>query len=183
MMLLSVCQMAFFGFLRCGEFTVKTKNELQNCITIADIKFAQDMSFYTLNLKASKTDPFRQGVDIHIFENNDLKPVQTMSNFVSLRISQGATSSSVLFADSDGTVLTRQMFIGYFKHVLAVLGIDDSKYCGHSFRIGAATSAASVGVEDHLIQTLGRWASSCYVRYIRCSMSTLKNAQLQMCYK
>ena len=42
-----------------------------------------------------------------------------------------------------------------------------SKYSGHSFRIGAATTAASVGVEDSLIKTLGRWESSAYLLYVR----------------
>ena len=42
-----------------------------------------------------------------------------------------------------------------------------SKYSGHSFRIGAATTAASVVVEDSLIKTLGRWESSAYILYVR----------------
>ena len=37
------------------------------------------------------------------------------------------------------------------------------KYAGHSFWIGAATTAASAGIEDSTIQTLGRWLSSSYV--------------------
>ncbi len=32
-------------------------------------------------------------------------------------------------------------------------GVDTSKYAGHSFKIGAATVAASVGVEDLLIKS------------------------------
>jgi len=43
-------------------------------------------------------------------------------------------------------------------------------YAGHSFRIGAATTAAVMGLEDSAIQTLGRWESSLvssYKRYIR----------------
>ncbi|CAB4006783.1 Retrovirus-related Pol poly from transposon 412 [Paramuricea clavata] len=36
-----------------------------------------------------------------------------------------------------------------------------------SFRIGAATSTAAAGIPDHLIQSLGRWTSQAYLRYIR----------------
>lgn len=42
-----------------------------------------------------------------------------------------------------------------------------------------ATSVATK-IEDHLIQTLGRWNSSCYTRYIRTPKSTIKEAQLAM---
>ena len=65
--------------------------------------------------------------------------------------------------------------------MLTRLGKDDSAYCGHSFRIGAATSAAAAGVEDHLIQTMGRWSSDCYVRYIKTSDCNIRKAQTAMC--
>ena len=42
-----------------------------------------------------------------------------------------------------------------------------TKYSGHSFRIGAATTAAAVGVEDSMIKTLGRWKSAAYLAYVR----------------
>ena len=37
---------------------------------------------------------------------------------------------------------------------------------------GAATSAAAVGLPDHFIQTLGRWTSQAYRRYIRTAPDT-----------
>lgn len=36
----------------------------------------------------------------------------------------------------------------------------------HSFRIGAATSAAKAGIEDSTIHMLGRWSSSAFLVYI-----------------
>ena len=35
-----------------------------------------------------------------------------------------------------------------------------------SFRIGAATTAASQGIQDSVIKMLGRWQSSAYILYI-----------------
>ena len=46
-------------------------------------------------------------------------------------------------------------------------GLDPTKYAGHSFRIGAATSAASKGINDSTIKLLGRWESEAYQIYIR----------------
>ena len=57
---------------------------------------------------------------------------------------------------------------------LKTIGLDPSKYAGHSFRVGAATTAAAAGLEDSTIKTLGRWESSAYQLYIRIPKHHLK---------
>ena len=44
-------------------------------------------------------------------------------------------------------------------------------------RIGTATSAYAARLEDHLIQTLGRWSSDCYKTYIHTPIHVSKDAQ------
>ena len=52
------------------------------------------------------------------------------------------------------------------KSRLALVGLDPSLYSGHSFRRGAASSAAAAGYSDYEIQLLGRWRSDAYKLYI-----------------
>ncbi len=52
------------------------------------------------------------------------------------------------------------------RKALEATGSDPILYNGHSFRIGAATTAAAKGIEDAIIQTLGRWQSTAYLRYM-----------------
>ena len=40
-------------------------------------------------------------------------------------------------------------------------------FAGHSFRAGAATTAAMVGINNAMIQTFGRWHSTAYLLYTR----------------
>ena len=62
--------------------------------------------------------------------------------------------------------LTCDRFVKAVRDALAAMGVVASKYAGHSFRIGVATTAASNGVQDSLIRTMGLWESSAYMLYI-----------------
>ncbi len=72
-----------------------------------------------------------------------------------------------------GVSLTREQFVSAVKAALTEADVDSSRYTGHSFRIGAATTAALRGLPDSLIKTLGRWESSAYTVYIRTPRETL----------
>ena len=71
-----------------------------------------------------------------------------------------------LFRFSDPKVLTRQHFVTAVKTGLDKVGIDSSKYSGHSFRIGAASMAAQNRREDSMFKTRGRWESLAYVKIL-----------------
>ena len=66
------------------------------------------------------------------------------------------------------------------RSTLASQGYDASKYCGHSFQIGAATTAARNDVEDHMIKMLGRWESSAYQPYVTTPIADLASVTAKL---
>ena len=72
-----------------------------------------------------------------------------------------------LFCHFNGKALTRYQFSALLSKVLKCLGLEAKHYKAHSFRIGAATSAAIAGQKMAAIQAAGRWKSSAYESYIR----------------
>ncbi len=73
------------------------------------------------------------------------------------------TGPGIFFRFQDGRSLTRERFVSAVKGALTNAGVDSSRYNGHSFRIGAATTAALRGLPDSLIKTLGQWE---YIRFV-----------------
>uniref|UniRef100_A0A1X7V401 Tyr recombinase domain-containing protein n=1 Tax=Amphimedon queenslandica TaxID=400682 RepID=A0A1X7V401_AMPQE len=125
-----------------------------------------------ITLKASKTDPYRRGVNIVLGSTGDeLCPVLALTEYLEER----GASRGPLLKHADGTPLTRSQFVTQVRMILFKLGYQDSQqYSGHSFRAGAATAAA-LKVEDSIIKTLGRWESSAYLLYVRIPREELKD--------
>jgi hypothetical protein len=171
--------LAFFGFLRCGEFTsISDKFDPSHGLTLSDITVqSSPQCMLTIKLTSSKTDPFRRGVLIKIFPlDNILCPLQAFQKYMVYRQAMDKRPDSPFFLLPTLSPLTRKEFSQYLQGVLQCIG-SPSGIKPHSFRIGAATSAAKAKVPDHLIKTLGRWSSDSYLRYIRTSQSTLAHAQ------
>ena len=59
-------------------------------------------------------------------------------------------------------------------------GLHYKSLKGHSFRIGAASTAAAAGLPDWKIKVLGRWSSDCYQLYIRTPQNVLLSAAPRM---
>ena len=117
-----------------------------------------------IHLKYSKPDQSREGTDLYIGRtHNCLCLVVALLLYLAVRgMDQGP-----LFRWQDRTPLTRAVLADRLKWVLLRAGVDVSGYSGHSFRIGAATTAAANGVSDATIQLMGRWMSDSFCRYVR----------------
>ena len=153
--------MFFFGFMRAGEFTVPSLGayDQQTHLSLEDLAIDSHSasSMVRIHIKRSKTDPFRQGTDVYLgATGSPLCPVQALWQYLALR---GPTPGP-LFIQSSGTPLSRKFLVDQLHQALLMAGIDASSYNSHSFHIGAATTAAKQGIEDSLIQTLGRWKST-----------------------
>ena len=72
-----------------------------------------------------------------------------------------------LFILENGAPLSWAYLVKAVRETLANAGVSTTVYCGHSFRVGAASAVASAGLPDSTIQSLGHWKSSAFLSYIR----------------
>ena len=106
--------------------------------------------YMLVRLKVSKTDPFRQGQTIVIGKTNSpLCPISAMVAYLNSRPS--SLVSGPLFVYISGAFLTREKLTGETRLLISNGGLDSSEFAGHSFRIGAATTAASPNLPPWLI--------------------------------
>ncbi len=85
-----------------------------------------------------------------------------------------------LFMLSNGKIATRKDAIDVLNTLTTTMGLDSSKYSGHSFRRGGAQSLKNAGAEDWIIQILGRWSSDAYKEYYSLKPSQLANFLFKM---
>ena len=176
----AACTLGYFGFLCAAEFTVPSLASFSPLIhlTVQDIAVdaPSSPSSMRVKIKASKTDPFRKGSEIHIgLGRHPLCAVQAMMAYLSHR----GSSPGPLFCLQDGQPLSRGLLTDWLRQIMAAAGVAGN-FSSHSFRIGAATVAARNGIPDHLIQALGRWTSNAYQLYIRTPSEALASLSLQL---
>ena len=169
MLWFSFC-LAFFGFLRVGEFTTPTSTyfDPERCLRFRDVYVSPNGSHLTVIIRASKTDQHAQGHQVVIpATNRSVCAVKACRKFFAILSSLNPELDEIpLLQFSNKQFLTRSSFQKHLRSFLR--GIPDSRrYSTHSFRIGAATAAAQKGHEADSIKRAGRWKSTAYQGYIR----------------
>ena len=147
LMVWAAMTLAFFGFLHIGELTCDSHFNSERHLTFSDLVFMPKSSpkYMLVRLKVSKTDPFRKGQTIVIGRaNSNLCPISAMVAYLESR--SPLPNSGPLFTFQSGSFLTRGRFKSETRLLLSKGGLDSSEFAGHSFRTGAATTAASANL-------------------------------------
>ena len=169
----AACCLGFFGFLRSGEFTSQSSQYDPSWhLSIQDVSVdsTSNPTMLQIAIKGSKTNQLRQGVNIVVGRTSShICPVKSVVAYIASR----RFDPGPLFCHRDGSPLTREQLVSNLRATLAAAGVDYRNFSGHSFRIGAASTAAAKGVAHSTIQTLGRWKSESFKRYIRMQKSEL----------
>ena len=87
---------------------------------------------------------------------------------------------SLLFQFRDGSYLSRRSLASNLHALIDMCGLHSKDYNTHSFRIGAATTAAAAGIPSWLIKLLGRWRSDSYESYIHLPRATILQVPASM---
>ncbi|XP_019858872.1 PREDICTED: uncharacterized protein LOC109587091 [Amphimedon queenslandica] len=171
LLLWTTATVAFFGFMRLGEVTSTSGSRPSIVAENVAIDSHHSPTIIRLTVLHSKTDPFGKGAMVFLGKTGDeLCPVAALLMYLAKR--PGPRTGPLLIRE-DGQPLSRDQFVHFLKEALGRCGIDSGRYSGHSFRIGAATSAAQAGVPDHLIKAMGHWNSEAYQVYIQSPPSVL----------
>ena len=158
----SMYVIAFFAFLRVGEFTGSSPNVLLFDQIILN---SNNFSIVFKNFKHHKGNPITMIIQPSTFPC----PVKTLKEYLVLR----GSFPGPLFCYPQSKAITRECFSHHLNLSLTWAGLSDQHYKSHSFRIGAATHAAALGYSDAQIQAMGRWKSSAFRKYIRLPTVTM----------
>ena len=123
----------FFGFLRAGEVTLKTKETFDPSYHISFEDVAADSrtspTYVQLTLKGSKTDPFRKGANVILGQTeDDLCPVSALFAYLRMR----GPAKGPLFVKADSSPLTKSFFVIKFREALLAIGYRHEETCQYA---------------------------------------------------
>ena len=171
----AVVSLAFFGLLRVSEYTSPSAAIFDSSVhlTIDDLAINWHRQLMAVNIKMSKTDPFRLGTTIRIAANHSpFCPVRAMVRYLYVR----PVHSGPLFVLADGRFLTRSAVSAFLRACFPGVSCLST----HSFRRGGASALANCGVPEHIIMLLGRWRSDAYRVYVQLSDEFISEVSQQL---
>ena len=154
--------LAFHAFLRIGEMTRTgtAKHYLLRGQVIVD-NGEMHITFNHFKHSAGTSSK----ITISSLGTGDMCPVEAISEYIAYR--KHSSPDEPLFSFMDSSPIPRSFFTQYLQRSLRWAGLSLAAYKSHSFRIGAASTAAIKGFSESQIQYMGRWKSDAFKKYIR----------------
>jgi len=123
-----------------------------------------------LNLPFSKTYPFRKGIKLTIAATYDKGcPVLAMQRLRAIDTHRPEHAPLFCIGKLEQHACTPEYVVRRLQELATGVGLGQGTWNSHSFRRGAATWAAEIGIPENDNQTLGRWRSDAYKAYIEFS--------------
>lgn len=166
-MLRAIFLLAFYAFLRVREMT-NTGSLKQHFIPVKHLKFiSADKQDDNHHLTIPHSKHSHKSVTLQIPKNQNLLlcPYVACKEFLSLWSHK--SPEEPLFSFMDGAPVSWKFFTEHLQRAISACGLPMQRYQAHSFCIGAATSAVESGASDIQIQSMGRWKSAAFKKYIR----------------
>ena len=158
----SMYLLAFHAFLRIGEIAVTSVRNFRKVLQVHQVTVNQNECVIVFHSYKHYQGPPASLVI-------SASPVRHIQSYLSLR----GVAPGPLFIFPDGSAVGRSFFNTHLRKSLMWSGLSTGIYKGHSFRIGAATTAAMMGISEEEIQRMGRWRSQAFKKYIRIPMLQL----------
>ena len=162
-MLWAASALCFFAFLRSGEITIPSDLAYDKGahLSFDDVKVdsLSNPKMLRVRIKASKTDPFRLGVDVYVCRTEGpLCPLEAVLKYMTVR----GKGPGPLFQFQDGRPLIRVRFVAGVQEALRKAGVEYQNYSGHSFRSGGSGHhSSSAGSERSNNQYAGQVEEQC----------------------
>lgn len=140
---------AFYGFFPVGELTAKGAN-LKPLVQIQNLHFqCKDncLTATTIVITNYKHYPSRRPISVVLdcATGPEFCPVNYLQRHCSM---PGPALGALSVCFSDDLPVKTSHFTQQLRQALTFCGLDSSQYKSHSFRIGAASSAADNGLSD-----------------------------------
>lgn len=162
---------AFWGLMRFGEVTVKSRGTFSTAHHLArkHALFGVDLDgrpYARLDLPSAKTAKAGEVQHVFLVRQNTLCPLEALRNLASV-VPAGADDPLFSWRDVRGDIrpMTRELALRAINDRFRALGLSST--FGHSFRIGGASFLLSQGVDPEVVRLMGRWKSLAYEVYIR----------------
>lgn len=158
--------LAFFDAMRISELLPRSKKSVSGLLTHHVLVHRAGLNIFIAH---SKTDRSGKGVWITLYSCRavEICPLRTVKEYLSIRPS----GEGRFLGHLDGSPLTGYQFNMVLKKCMLKLGLQAFHFTSHSFRIGAATEAAKMGLDAAIIKRIGRWNLQRFNIYVRPDLS------------